>query len=800
MARTYYCIGNAHLDPVWMWQWTEGYAETKATFRSALDRMNEYEDFIFVCSSASIYEWLEESVPAMFEEIAARVKEGRWVPVGGWWVQPDCNQPSGESFARHGVISQNYFNDKFGVTAKVGYNVDSFGHNRNIPQILKKSGMNYYIYMRPGEHEMHMDTNVFKWQAQDGSEVIAYRLAEAYCYNVESQDSLNRAIGDGDRRHDENIPERMFFYGVGNHGGGPTIKNIETIHEKNTLSDDEFVLANPLDYFKKIEDIYDLPVHANDLQHHASGCYSAVSLIKTLNRRCESMLYSAEIFSSLSSWMAGAAYPAEKLREAWKNTLFNQFHDSLGGCSIKPAYDDAAMLGYEAMSVAKKAENRALQTISWMVDTSAVNRAVAVAVVVFNAHSWDVSEYIQVNKRFDGVVDAGGNAVPVQYVASPSQFCTHRPDTLFCVKVPAMGYSVYYASEKAEETESEVRCHDNVLENKFLKVTFEPYTGYIKSVIDKETGDELIAGHGAVPTVIDEYDHDTWSHARNYFSKTMAYFSDATLKIIESGTERAAMKVTSRYNGSTLTQYFYLYADSKKLSVNGHIDWHEKHKMLKLSYPAMTYTETPHAYYEIPFGYIERPCNGEEECGHTWIAVTGEKIGAALINNNKYSFSISGSLMSLTVVRSPLYGDHGAPRNDEGEFTDQGSHDFSYEYVPFNVTGGTPDFAAITKQARQFNIPTTHIVENNHKGTLPLTSKGIAIDAENVMVSAIKEAEDGGGYIVRAYELGGKATDAVIKIVNLGAEINASYTPHEVKTFRILNGKITETMMTELDA
>ena len=793
MAKTYYCIGNAHLDPVWMWQWTEGYAETKATFRSALDRMNEYEDFIFVCSSASIYEWLEESVPAMFEEIVARVREGRWVPVGGWWVQPDCNQPSGESFARHGVISQNYFNDKFGVTAKVGYNVDSFGHNRNIPQILKKSGMNYYVYMRPGEHEMHMDTNVFKWQAQDGSEVIAYRLAEAYCYNVDGQDSIDRAIADGDRRHDDSIADRMFFYGVGNHGGGPTIRNIETIHEKNTLSDDEFVLANPLDFFKKVEQTYNLKTHADDLQHHASGCYSAVSLIKTLNRRCESMLYSAEAFSSLSSWMSGASYPADKLREAWKNTLFNQFHDSLGGCSIKPAYDDAAMLGYEAMSAAKKAENRALQTISWMVDTSAVNRPVAV--VVFNPHSWDASEYIQVNKRFDGVVDADGNAIPVQYVASPSQFCTHRPDTLFNVKVPALGYSVYYAAEKSEAAETGVSCHDNVLENKFLKVTFEPYTGYIKSIIDKESGAELLSGRGAVPTVIDEFDHDTWSHARNYFTKTMAYFADAELKVIETGTQRAAMKVTSRYNSSTLTQYFYLGADSKTLSVKANIDWHEKHKMLKLAYPANV--SAPKAFYEIPFGYIERPCDGEEECGHEWICVSGENGGAALINNNKYSFNIDGSCMNLTVVRSPLYGDHGAPRNDEGEFTDQGAHDFSYEFVPFV---GKPDFAAITKQARQFNIPTTHIVENNHKGTLPLTSTGISVSAANVIVSAIKEAEDGCGFIVRAYELSGIATAADMKIHAIGAEIKASFTPHEVKTFRISDGAITETLMTELEA
>ena len=176
-----FAVGNAHLDPVWQWRWQEGSAEAKATVRSALDRMKEFPDFKFVCSSASVYRWIEEFDEEMFEEIKARVAEGRFVVVGGWHVQPDCNLPSGEGFARQTLYAQRYFKEKLGVTAKVGYDVDSFGHNANLPQILKKSGMDSYIFMRPCPTEKEMDSDVFNWVSHDGSSVLTYRILDPYC-------------------------------------------------------------------------------------------------------------------------------------------------------------------------------------------------------------------------------------------------------------------------------------------------------------------------------------------------------------------------------------------------------------------------------------------------------------------------------------------------------------------------------------------------------------------------------------------------------------------------------------------
>ena len=224
--KTLYMIGNAHLDPVWLWQWQEGYQEVKATFRSALDRMKEYDDFFFTSSSAAYYEWVEENEPAMFEEIRERVKEGRWVIVGGWWIQPDCNAPGGESYVRQGLYGQRYFQEKLGVTAQTGYNVDSFGHNGMLPQILKKSGMDNYVFMRPGRHEKGLEGETFTWTSNDGSAVTAFRIPFEYCtWPRELKEHIERCAGEiKDPRG-----SIMCFYGVGNHGGGPTKQNIESL-------------------------------------------------------------------------------------------------------------------------------------------------------------------------------------------------------------------------------------------------------------------------------------------------------------------------------------------------------------------------------------------------------------------------------------------------------------------------------------------------------------------------------------------------------------------------------------------
>src|SRR5215211_2083865 len=230
-TRKLHMIGNAHIDPVWLWQWQEGFHEVKASFRSALDRMKEFPDFTFVASSAAFYEWVEGSDPVMFAEIQQRVREGRWGIVGGWWVEPDCNIPAGESFVRHGLYAQRYFKEKFGVIARTGFNVDSFGHAGTLPQILKKSGLDYYVFLRPMPHEKGLPSRLFWWQSDDGSRVLAFRIPFEYLSWGKEVETHARRCADEMK---EPVDEFLCFYGVGDHGGGPTITNIESIQRLDT--------------------------------------------------------------------------------------------------------------------------------------------------------------------------------------------------------------------------------------------------------------------------------------------------------------------------------------------------------------------------------------------------------------------------------------------------------------------------------------------------------------------------------------------------------------------------------------
>ena len=272
--RTVHLVGHAHLDPVWLWPWQEGYQEARATFRSALDRMNEYPDFVFTCDQIVLLSWVEECDPDLSAEIAARVAEGRWVHVGGWWVEPDCNMPGPESFVRQGLYGQRYLQSRFGRTATVGMNADPFGHHAMLPQILRGQGLDSYTFLRPGPHEGDLEPSTFWWEAPDGSRVLAYRIPHEYgsaggAVDGQLERSIAAARGTGD--------QIMVFYGVGNHGGGPTRANLDSIRRFDRMgSFGRLRLSSPRDYLDavlaRVEAGRELPVRRDDLQHHAPGC------------------------------------------------------------------------------------------------------------------------------------------------------------------------------------------------------------------------------------------------------------------------------------------------------------------------------------------------------------------------------------------------------------------------------------------------------------------------------------------------------------------------------------------------
>ena len=788
-----FMIGNAHLDPAWVWSWQEGSCETKATIRSALDRMKEFPDFKFVCSSSSVYQWIEDFDEEMFDEMKSRIEEGRFIIVGGWKVQPDCNLPNGENYARNSLYSQRYFKEKFGKTAKVGYNVDSFGHNAMMPQILRKSGMNYYVYMRPMEYEKSMKDNVFSWQSPDGSKVTAFRINEAYCKRFNEMQDLENYLADCSKFY--NGTEFMGYYGVGNHGGGPTIQNIQLIKEYNQNADApyELIMADPVEFFEKYEkDHPDMWVVDEELQHHASGCYSAVSEVKTLLRKGETKLTAADKYSVLANLTVGKDYDTKKIQKGWENMNFLTFHDILGGCCIKSAYDDSLYMGYEAISIAEKQKNSALQTISWKIDTT--KKEYGLPIVLFNSHAFDVEEVVEINANATCIRDVNGKEIPFTNVVSEAMPVFERDNAIFKAKIPALGYAVYYYTADIEfncrktlgdYAERAKKSEEISLENEYIKVQFDG--GRVASIYDKRSQKEILQGV-ARAVVIDENEHDTWSHGRNHFDKEIGEFTCVNVEKLESNAVREIVKVTSVYGDSKLTQYYTLNAGDDMVRVKVKMSWYEKNKMLKLTYPVAC--QTPTSIYEIPFGSVERPCNGEEESALMWAMVGDGNNGLAILNDRKYSYSAKDNQLALTALRSPIYCDHSRMRSSESNYTDQGEHEFYYALLPAT----TQERARIFQKALAFNTLPTVILENHHEGKLPLIYKGIAVSADNIVVSALKKSEDGTGYVLRAYECAGVQTSAVIDCKDL-AKVETDFAPYEIKTFFICKDKQAEEVL-----
>jgi len=799
-----FMIGNSHIDPVWLWQWQEGFQEIKATFRSVLDRMNEYDDFIFTGSSAAFYEWVEQNDPAMFEEIKRRVEEGRWVIAGGWWIQPDCNAPSGESFVRQGLYGQNYFKEKLGRRAVCGYNVDSFGHNGNLPQILKKCGMDDYVFMRPGRHEKGIPEETFLWESRDGSQVTAFRIPFEYCtWPEEIEEHIKRCAGEIKKPEDA----VMCFYGVGNHGGGPTKRNIDSIHALNQKKElPELIMASPEDYFEDVRKSQrKLPVVCEDLFHHASGCYSAHSEVKRLNRSAETRLVLAERLSVMAKLLTGHDYSMEEYRKAWKSVLFNQFHDILSGSSIEDAYEDAKEdYGY-ALHIAAREMNAAVQAMTWRINIPMEEDMRPLAVV--NPCAFSVKTEIEMEilelKENTVLLDEEDNQVPFQLIQSHAS-CNGRCRIVFVAELPAMGWRTYrFAIREKVKKFTDVVSTENSAENRWFRIVFDKETGYITSFLMKNDNTEYFEKPAAVPVVIRD-NSDTWSHGVRIFGDEKGRFKGVSVKRIENGPVRCVIRVISTYENSRILQDFSIYKELDYVSVSVTVDWHEKQSMLKLEFPMnMNYLRTS---WEIPYSVSQREPGGEEYPMQTWVDLEGAAPGLdtmmnglTLLNDSKFAGSVSGKTAAVTVLRSPVYAHHEPHELQEGQeytYLDQGVQSFQYGLYPHS---GSWEDADTVKRAKAFCQRPVALFETYHQGNLPQTGSFLEVSAENICLEVLKEAEDGSGSLVlRLYETAGKKTTAQIKIPSVKWCEEWDFTPFEIKTIRLSkDGKAVETNMLE---
>jgi len=782
-------IGHAHIDPVWRWTKDEGHAEVLATFRSAIARFKEYPDVAFVASSAQFYQWVKEADPALFAEIKSMNKQGRWNPVGGWWVEADTNCPSGESLVRQGLYGQRFFRENFGSATHVGFNPDVFGHPWTLPQILAGQGLSSYFYMRPGPHEKKdLRTPLFQWQGPDGTKVLAVQILDSYNGD---EGSLADQLQSVERYFKQNQPDRkawVVFYGVGDHGGGPTRAAIEKIQALRK-NDPRIRFATLNDYLTAVEpDRATLPVVNGELQHHARGCYSAFAPIKAWNRESEGALITAEKLASVGAAFLGTAYPAAEFRPAWEKVLFNQFHDILAGSAIEQAYRDARNDFGFALSTARDIQFKSLQGLAREVDTS--GKGPRTPFLVFNPQAWKATVPIEIEmERLNGtpprLIRFDGREIPYQEIRTAGVKVSSRIRIAFEDEFPSFGYALYHLDFSAPAPAApgrRARLANGVLENDFVRVAFDGKTGAMRSFYDKAAGRELLASPAQAIVLADP--DDTWGHNITAYDKEIGRFGEARIRAVETGPNRARLQIETRWGNSTLVQDYVLCGSGPELRCRATVNWNEYYKVLKLGFPTRLTAGT--LTYSIPYGHIERPMNGEEEPGQTWVDVSGRDdrgaFGVALLNDSKCGYSVKDGEIRLTVLHSTAWSHHMPENLEEKEgyrLIDTGIHEFTYALLPHE--GGWRE-GDVARRAESFVTPPLAVLTDAHPGRWPGRREFLTISSPHVSATAVKMAESGEALAVRLVELHGAEASGELACPLLDKPFGFKLGPCQIKT------------------
>jgi alpha-mannosidase len=792
---TFHLTGQSHMDAAWLWPWTETVDVVKRTFGTALQLMYEYPQYTYSQSAAAYYEWMAQKYPDMNAEIAKRIKEGRWEAVGGMWVEPDLNLPDGESLVRQLLVGKRLFKQAYGVDVRIGWNPDSFGYTAQLPQIYKKSGVDYFVTTKMTWNDTNqLPFKLFWWQSPDGSKVLTYfppGLSTDMNPLRESNDLVER------RKMAPGTTEMMDIYGVGDHGGGPTRALLdEGFHWAGKAADGEdhivpkyeFGLAQP--FFSSIEKQIapespawnyqsiakgytmppavpgkvSIPTWTSDLylEYHR-GIYTTQANHKRNMRDAEIEVLDAEKWSSLA-WLDGRAYPGAEITEDWKKVLFNQFHDLAAGSGIGIIYKDAQ----KDYDVVRWSTNEisagALKTIAQGIDTSVGGKiAQGQAVVVFNPLGWTRSGEVLVPVTgYPNGFEIRDPQSGVEHTSAELPMETHDGVTEYRVPVadvPALGYQVLQITTPAAGGHSAgghgpVAREESgrfVLENGYLRVVIDKKTGCITSLFDKHAGFETLAS-GACGNQLQAFtdkpkDYDAWNIDPGTLDQPPTLLTHPE-KVELVGDE--AVRVTQTWQSSKFVQTIKFDRTTPQIDIENDIDWHETHVLLKAAFPLAA--SGPFATFEIPYGTIERPTtrnNSWEKAqfeipAMRWADLGDGKHGLSVLNNSKYGYDAVGNVLRLTLLRSPI---------DPDPEADRGHHHFHYALYPHT---GTWKDALTVRHGYEYNYPLTAVVTTVHAGPLPAEHSFASVAPENVVLTAVKKAEDAQGVIFRVYEWAGK--------------------------------------------
>jgi alpha-mannosidase len=758
---TLHLICQAHLDPVWLWPTRDGAAEALTTIDSAVNRMRENPRMKFTRSSAQVYRWIEESDPRLFAEIRRLVKAGRWETIGGWIEQPDCNLPSTESICRHSLYGGNYFTSRFGEAGRVraGYNVDSFGHAGGFPQLLKQSGFDAYVFMRPQKREAPDLPDLFWWGSEDGSRVLCQRVPGEYSQNPSTTaDQLDQIIREQWPRHfSPGFDHGIFWLGIGNHGGGPTKEHLARIAELQkdpTLPVLKFstvrgylaeVLASPA--------AKNLPLHEGELQHHARGCYAAWSDIKQLNRNAERRLVAAET----ASQCAGID---KSLEPAWWSLLFNQFHDILAGtCTIQTSAETRNRFG-AAIDAADDTLRHAVHRMARRIDTSHLTGNTLFA---FNPLPWarevevtlDTFTQPHGREKITHLVSTDGRRIPIQWLAADSNFGPHlMPWGKLCARLPlpASGYSIFHLG-------------------------LEPVAAAPKKT------KALPAPKNPVRLVVLPDHSDTWAHGVKAFSAKAVAIPLGRAKVIEQGPWTTIVRHSAVWNRSSIQLDVVARANEPALELRLRINWQEPRSILRLEWP--TGIKEGEWVSQTIGGRSTRKADGDEQPAQNWTAFAKGKCAAVLVNHGSGSVSARKDVISTIVARSTPYAEHDPmpyPDLPETPYTDQGWQE--RRFWTLSLDGESPLDAADRVAASLLTGAET-MLDSCHPGDWPMERSFFAIEPAEVNLLCLKKSETGKAWIARLHNPTARSLMTTVRVDGYAKPATIQLKPHRIITLEI---------------
>lgn len=809
--KTMHLICNAHLDPVWLWEWEEGAAEAISTFRAAADFCEEFDGFVFNHNEVILYRWVEEYELALFERIQRLVAQGKWHIMGGWYLQPDCNMPCGESFVRQILAGRIYFREKFGVTPRTAINFDPFGHNRGLVQILRKSGYDSYLFCRPFQNDCPLPSDDFTWVGFDGSEITGHRASNFY----------NQPLGEAREKAEKWIaanPEKdvgLVLWGVGNHGGGPSRVDLDRLAELMSTSDGRRIIhSSPEHYFDELrERCPNLPKHADDINPWGPGCYTSQVRIKQRHRLLENALYSLEKMVTSAALQGLLEYPKAELNEAIRDLLFSEFHDILPGSSIQPVEDAALRLMDHGLEILSRIRARAFFALAQGQPKVADGQ---IPILVYNPHPFPVCTVVECEFQLPDakwgeqftvpIVHQDGKPIPCQneqemsnlnldwrkhavFVAdlAPSQM--NRFDCALEVfharPKPTLSAKDGLITIKTPSIEALVNCETGLVDT--LAVDgfdyLKPNAFKLLAIADNE--DPWETRYQSFREVAGAFELMSAEESTRFSGVTQGTLD--AVRVIEGGDVRTVVEAMFRYRDSFAIIHYKFPKSGTEVELVLRVHWNEKSTMLKLSVP--TVFEEASCLGQVAFGVQEFPATGRENVAQKWLAVSSGADDRALtcINSGTYGSDFADGELRLSLLRSAAYSGHPigersiVPQDRYTPRIDQGERIFRFW---INAGAMSDRMELIDREALIHNeAPFAMSFCPSGAGEKP--QPGITLSDSAVQLVAFKQAEASSDYIARLFEPTGRPRSTEVTIPALDLTWGVALSPFELKTYRI---------------